>query len=114
MNREPVTVAGAAIVVVTTGIDVAALILGLDAGLKTALSGFGTAVVVFIALAWARSRSTPVSDPILPSGTMVSVQGTEDAVIIAPNPPGPVAVEGGADPNGDDDLPDPFRGSVSG
>lgn len=36
---------------------------------------------------------TPVAKPMLPAGTMVQVQGTNDAVKIRPTPPGPLGVE---------------------
>lgn len=40
---------------------------------------------------------TPVASPQLPANTKVAVQGTDDAVIIQPTPPGPTGVEDGAD-----------------
>jgi hypothetical protein len=40
---------------------------------------------------------TPVVAPKLPAGTTVQVQGTTDAVVIRPTPPGPKGVDGGSE-----------------
>jgi hypothetical protein len=42
-----------------------------------------------------RQASTSKASPTLSAGTEVSVQGTEDKVVIAETPPGPTGVEGG-------------------
>ena len=39
---------------------------------------------------------TPVAAPSLKVGTKVAVEGSTDSVVIAPTPPGPTGVEGGA------------------
>ena len=55
--------------------------------------------VVFLVLpllaSWlaARPATTPVADPVLPTGTHVSVEGTDDIVVVQPTPPGPVGYE---------------------
>lgn len=66
----------------------------LDATLVATITGAAiTFLGVFIAFL-ANTQTTPIKDPILPSGTTVSVQGTEDKVLIQPTPPGPQGVEG--------------------
>lgn len=44
----------------------------------------------------ANTETTPVRDPILPTGTIVRVKDTADTVTIAPTPPGPSGNDGGA------------------
>lgn len=100
-TTQPVTLAGAAIVVVTTGVDFIALALGLDPVLKVALSAFLSAIVVFVSLAWAHKQVTPVAKPRLPSGSEVEIldddgASTGDTVIVRPTPPGSTDIEGGA------------------
>ena len=43
------------------------------------------------------SQSTPKHHPTLAEGTEVKVQGSEDTVVIAASPPGPVGIDDGAD-----------------
>lgn len=57
------------------------------------LPALGILLGVYIAFL-ANTQTTPVKDPVLPVDTVVSVQGTEDKVVIQPSPPGPVGVEG--------------------
>lgn len=65
-----------------------------DATLVATLIGSAIAfLTVFIAFL-ANTQTTPIQDPILPAGTTVSVQNTEDKVLIEATPPGPVGVEG--------------------
>lgn len=94
---QPVTVAGAAIVLVTSGIDLAALVLGWEPALQAAASVFGSAAVTFAALAWAHARVTPTARPTLARGTEVTVEGTDDKVEIQPTPPGPVGMPDAAE-----------------
>jgi hypothetical protein len=61
----------------------------------TIIGAVGTFLGAFIAFL-ANTATTPVSDPILPAGTSVKVEGTQDTVVVQPTPPGPAGVEGGA------------------
>lgn len=65
----------------------AVLVATVLGSLTTFLGGF----LAFLA----NTATTPVKDPILPTGTEVTVQGTEDKVIIAATPPGPAGVNAG-------------------
>lgn len=52
---------------------------------------------------------TPTNAPVLKEGTSVTVQGSEDTVIVAKTPPGPIGVDGStgevAAPDGDEIPP---------
>lgn len=63
----------------------------------TIIGALGTFLGAFIAFL-ANTATTPISDPILPSGTSVKVQGTSDTVIVQPTPPGPIGGDGGGGP----------------
>lgn len=67
-----------------------------DATLVATIIGSVVAFLgVFIAFL-ANTQTTPIKDPILAAGTTVTVKDTSDTVVIAPTPPGPTGVEGGA------------------
>jgi hypothetical protein len=57
-----------------------------------------TAGVVQIAANRQSDAVTPVANPTLPADSVVNVQGTEDKVVIAASPPGPIGYDGGAAP----------------
>jgi hypothetical protein len=92
-TKEPAVIAGA----IRTILWVLVL-LGVVALQEAALAGIALALEVVLTL-FVRQTVTPLSSPTLPIGTEVNMPGTSDTVIVQPTPPGPVAVEGGADPN---------------
>lgn len=96
MNQQPVAVGAAIAGVVSTAVALAAVLWPdrLSPELQAAIIAFANATIVAAAAVWAASRVTPVANPTLPAGTSVSVQGTEDKVVIAPTPPGPTGIEG--------------------
>jgi hypothetical protein len=98
-SHQPVAVSVAIGGLVTTGIALAAVLWPdrLTPELQAVIIAFGNAVILTGASIWAASRSTPVANPTLKAGTSVNVQDSSDSVIIAPSPPGPQGVEGGAD-----------------
>ena len=95
-TKEPAVIAGAIRVVLHT--LVLASVLNWDAPL---LAGISLAIEGFLTL-FVRQSSTPISAPTLKANTEVTVEGTQDTVVIQPSPPGPIGVEGGAN----DDPPD--------
>lgn len=115
MNHQPVAVGAAIAGVVSTAVALAAVLWPerLSPELQASIIAFANAVIVAAAAVWAASRVTPVSNPTLPSGTSVRVQGTEDKVLIAPTPPGPVGIDPSATTSGPvvvtPDLPDPLN-----
>ena len=56
------------------------------------LAGIAIAMEVVLGL-FARHNSTPTADPTLKAGTTVSVQDSDDSVLIQPTPPGPVGMD---------------------
>lgn len=59
------------------------------------VAGIALALEVVLGLfVW--NSVTPTASPTLAEGTEVSVQGSEDKVIIEKSPPGPTGIEGGA------------------
>ena len=65
----------------------------------TIVGAVGVFLGAFIAFL-ANTATTPVSDPILPTNTVVRVQGTTDTVTIQPTPPGPTGGDQNAPPQG--------------
>jgi hypothetical protein len=55
-----------------------------------------SAGVVQFAAKQQEKNVTPMAAPVLPAGSVVTVEGSEDQVEIQPTPPGPVAIEGGS------------------
>lgn len=96
-TNQPVAVSVAIGGVVTTGIALAAVFWPdrLTPETQGLIIAFANAVILAAVSIWAASRSTPVSNPTLPTGSVVNVQGSEDKVEIQPTPPGPTGVEGG-------------------
>jgi len=89
LDKEPAAIAEAVRVILPVLILMGVLHLSAEAlaGIVLALSAVLTLFV--------RSASTSKVYPNLPSGTEVAVSGTQDKVIVAPSPPGPVGIEGG-------------------
>jgi hypothetical protein len=89
LEKEPAAIAEA----------VRAIFLVLVAFQVVSLGEEQLAIVLLAASAvltlFVRNASTSKSSPTLAAGTEVSVQGTEDKVIVAPTPPGPMGIEGG-------------------
>ena len=90
IQREPAVVAGAVIAVLQ-----ALVLFNVVQVDEIQLAAINTALIAVLSLL-VRQNSTPTSAPTLPSGTEVAVKGTEDTVISAPTPPGPVGVSEGA------------------
>lgn len=97
MNQQPILISGAIGGVLTTGVALAAVLWPqrLDPLLQAAVIAFGNSVILTAGAIYAMLKSTPVSNPTLPPGSVVNVQGSEDKVEIQPTPPGPAAIEGG-------------------
>lgn len=91
LGKQPAAIAGAVRAVLF--VLVLAGVIVLD---EKVLSGIALALEVVLSL-FVFQTSTPVASPTLPSGTEVSVKGSEDKVVIATTPPGPEGVEGGSD-----------------
>ena len=91
------TVQWTALITASAGLTqvLAVTLTELDPTVVATILGAGTAFLsVFIAFL-ANTQTTPISDPILKEGTVVSVQDSEDKVVIEKSPPGPTGVEGG-------------------
>lgn len=91
------TVQWTALITAAAGLTqvLAVTLTALDPTVVATVLGAGTAFLsVFIAFL-ANTQTTPVKDPILPAGTTVSVQNTNDKVLIEASPPGPSGVDGG-------------------
>jgi hypothetical protein len=77
-TREPLIIRGAIVAAVTAVIHVGVVLglLQLDAASEAAIGGaidlLGTAVLVV----WSRGAVTPVADPTLPEGTVITVEET--------------------------------------
>ena len=95
-SNQPVAVSVAIGGVVTTGIALLAIFWPerLTPEVQALVIAFANALILAAVSIWAASRSTPVSNPTLPTGSVVNVQGSEDKVIIETSPPGPTGVEG--------------------
>lgn len=68
--------------------------LNMDAVLVATIIGAVTAFLGTFVAFLANTQTTPISDPVLKSGTSVTVEGTQDKVLIAPTPPGPTGTSG--------------------
>jgi hypothetical protein len=97
-SNQPVAISVAIGGVLSTGVALAAVLWPdrLDPVVQALIIAFGNSVILAAGAIYATARSTPVANPTLPSGTSVNVQGSSDSVVIAPSPPGPTGVEGGA------------------
>jgi len=87
-QNEPITIAGALTIVLTTGIAFVAILWpgGLDAAIQIAAIAFGNALIGLGAIIYARARSTPNSAPVVQEGTKITVvtpPGTDNRVITA-------------------------------
>lgn len=90
----PIALAGT----LSTGVALLAVFLpNLDLATQTLIIAFGNSVIGLGVAVWLNRRTTSVDNPVLAAGTGVAVKGTEDQVIVAPTPPGPVGVEGSTD-----------------
>jgi hypothetical protein len=89
LDKEPAAIAEA----VRTILPVL-ILLGVVHLEPEALAGIILALSAVLTL-FVRNASTSKVYPNLPSGTEVAVAGTQDKVIVAPSPPGPVGIEGG-------------------
>lgn len=90
LNKEPAAVA-AAIVAVLNVLQLTGVV-SLDGNTVSAIN---IALVAVLGL-FVRQASTPTAAPTLATGTEVKVKDSSDTVIIAPSPPGPSGIEGGA------------------
>lgn len=72
--REPVSIASALSLVLTTGVAMVAIFVpGLGQAAQIAIVAFGNAVIILGAAIYARSQTTPTSAPVLDQGTTVTV-----------------------------------------
>ena len=87
IQKEPAAVAAAVVAVLNVLQLTGVVNLNGDT-----VSAINIALVAVLGL-FVRHNVTPTSAPTLRAGTEVHVQGTSDAVIVQPTPPGPVGVE---------------------
>ena len=87
IQREPAVVAGAVIAVLQ-----ALVLFNVVQVDEIQLAAINTALIAVLSL-FVRQSSTPVASPTLKTGTSVSVEGTDDVVIVQPTPPGPVGYD---------------------
>lgn len=92
IQKEPAVIAGTVIAVLQALILFNVVQLTVEQ-----LAGVNTALIAVLTL-FVRQSSTPTASPTLATGTEVAVKGTSDSVVIAPSPPGPTGIEGGAGP----------------
>lgn len=94
---QPATIPVALAGVLTTGVALLALVVGLDPVVQGAIIAFGNSVIVTGTVIWLNQRTTSSTSPVVEQGTEVSMVGSADTVTVNPTPPGPVGVEGGAE-----------------
>ena len=96
-NNQPVPIAVAVATVLSTGVALFAVLwpdrLTIEA--QAAIIAFGNSLIGLGVAVWLNRQTTAVNNPVLPAGSSVKVQGTEDRVNIQPTPPGPTGTEGG-------------------
>lgn len=85
-QKQPAVIAGAIRAVL------AVLILAKVITLDIAVLASGALAIEVLLSLFVYSQSTSAAYPSLAQGTEVSVQGTQDKVIIQPTPPGPVGI----------------------
>ena len=90
-NKEPAVIAEAIRAILFVLVLAGLLNLG-----EELLAGIALVVSLVLSL-FVRQASTPTASPTLKTGTEVTVEGSDDTVIVQPTPPGPVGVEGGAE-----------------
>lgn len=95
MTNQPVAISVAIGGVVSTGIAMFAVLWPerFTPELQAVIIAFANAIILAAVAVWAAMRVTPVSNPTLPQGSVVNVQGTEDKVEIQPTPPGPQGID---------------------
>src|SRR5687768_4270479 len=89
LEKEPVVIAGGLRAILSVLVLAGILSFG-----EELLAGIYLGAEVLLTL-FVRQTSTSISSPTLPANTEVSVQGTEDTVVIQPTPPGPTGADGG-------------------
>jgi BRCT domain type II-containing protein len=89
LDKEPAAIAGAVQVILPV-----LVLLGVVSLDDKAMAGIVLVISTVLAL-FVRGASTSKAAPVLAAGTEVKVAGSQDSVIVAPSPPGPVGIEGG-------------------
>lgn len=95
MNQQPVALNVAIAGLVSSVITLAAIFWPdrLTPETQAAIVAVANSVIVVVTIFLTQRQTTPVSNPTLPTGSVVNVQGTEDKVEIAPTPPGPTGLD---------------------
>lgn len=101
LQNQPIAISAAIGGVLTTGVALVAVLWPdrLPQVVQVAIIAFGNSVILTAGAIYAWLKSTPVANPTLPIGSIVNVEGSQDKVEIAANPPGPAAIEGGSSPS---------------
>lgn len=74
MNQEPISVSVALGGLLSTGVALVAIFVpNLEPEAQAAIIAFGNAAILTVSIIWARSKTTPTANPVLPSGTSVTV-----------------------------------------
>jgi hypothetical protein len=75
VNNEPISLSVALGGLLTTGVALIAIFVpDLSKEAQIAIIAFGNAAILTVSVLWARMRTTPLSAPIIPAGTTVTVQ----------------------------------------
>lgn len=98
-NDQPASIPVAAAGVLSTGVAMFALFIPeLDVAAQAVIIAFGNSVIALGVAIWLNKRTTSSTAPVVESGTVASIIGTEDKVVVQPTPPGPIGVEAGGEP----------------
>ena len=100
MTQQPVALNVAIAGLVSSIVTLAAIFWPdrLQPETQAAIISVANAAIVVITIFVTQRQVTPTSNPTLPTGSIVNVQGTEDKVEIAPTPPGPTGIDTAAGP----------------
>ena len=71
--QEPISISVALGACLSTGVALVALLVpGIDQATQLAVIGFGNALIALGVAIFARARSTPTANPVLPIGSLVT------------------------------------------
>lgn len=80
--REPVAISVALGAVLSTGVALVGLYIGMAPEIQALWIAFGNAVIALGVAAFARSQSTPTAAPVLPTGTAVTTPTGDPAKVV--------------------------------
>ena len=72
----------------STGVALIAVFLLIDAVTQGLIIAFGNSVIALGAAVWLNARNTSTSAPVLPEGTPVRVEGTDEVAVVSSPPIG--------------------------